>query len=138
MEFRITNDGNKQDAGAILEKLKEFNRMHCQDPVEGMPLGIYYEDEKGEKLAGLVGETLGNWLSVNFLFVSDTLRGQGVGGKLLAAAEAEGKKRGCKYVILNTNSFQAPGFYQKMGYTCVFTQKEFPQTGEKYYFTKEI
>ena len=138
MEFRITNDGNKQDAGAILEKLKEFNRTHCQDPVEGMPLGIYYEDEKGEKLAGLVGETLGNWLSVNFLFVSDTLRGQGVGGKLLAAAEAEGKKRGCKYVILNTNSFQAPGFYQKMGYTCVFVQKEFPQTGEKYYFTKEL
>ena len=50
----------------------------------------------GRKLAGLTGETFGNWLCIRYLFVSEQLRGQGIGGKLLQAAEEEARKRGCK------------------------------------------
>ena len=39
-----------------------------------------------------------------------------MGGQLLAAAEEEGKRRGCRGAFVDTFNFQAPGFYFKKGY----------------------
>jgi GNAT superfamily N-acetyltransferase len=37
--------------------------------------------------------------------------------KLMEAAEAEARERGCEHVFLDTLSFQALGFHLKLGYT---------------------
>ena len=97
-----------------------------------------HEDETRQKLAGLTGETFGNWLCIQYLFVSEQLRGQRIGSKLLEAAEAEDKKRGCKYAFVDTFSFQAAAFYKKHDYREVFTLEEYPYTGKRHYDTKEI
>ncbi len=34
----------------------------------------------------------------------------------MTMAEAEAEQRGCHSAFLNTIAFQAPGFYQKLGY----------------------
>lgn len=99
---------------------------------------MFFEDASGKKLAGLTGETFGNWLCIQFLFVSETLRGAGVGSRLLEAAENEAVRRGCKYAFVNTFSFQAPEFYIKHGYREVFTLEEYPYTGKRHYYTKEL
>ena len=137
MEFRITNDGNKSDITQIQSRLEAYNAAHGA-ATEKDYLGIFYEDENGQKLAGLIGYTFGLWLSVEFLFVDDSLRGQGIGKKLLTLAEETAKARGCKHATLNTNAFQAPEFYKKQGYTLAFTLREFPVDGEKYYFVKDL
>ena len=97
-----------------------------------------HEDETGQKLAGLTGETFGNWLCIQYLFVSEQLRGQRIGSKLLEAAEAEARKRGCKYAFVDTFSFQAPTFYKNHGYMEVFTLEEYPYTGKRHYYTKKL
>ncbi len=49
-------------------------------------LGIYFQDETGKKLAGLIGNTHGNWLFVKYLWVSEELRGQNIGSQILVKA----------------------------------------------------
>ena len=70
--------------------------------------------------------------------MDEKLRGQGIGSKIMSAAETEAKKRGCKYAFVDTFSFQAPGFYTKLGYQEVFALTEYPYTGARYYYTKEL
>jgi ribosomal protein S18 acetylase RimI-like enzyme len=48
--------------------------------------------------------------------VHERYRGQGLGTLLLRSAEVEAVARGCVRVVLATHSFQAPGFYERMGY----------------------
>jgi GrpB-like predicted nucleotidyltransferase (UPF0157 family) len=56
-------------------------------------------------------------LDIAFLWVEEKHRGRGLATQLMAAAEAEARKRGCERALLDTLSFQALGFYRKRGYT---------------------
>lgn len=135
--FRITADGDERDISEIHEMLREYNLAH-REASESVPIGVFLEDGNGKKLAGLTGETFGNWLCIQYFFVSETLRGAGVGKRLLEAAESEAVRRGCKYAFVNTFSFQSPEFYIKHGYREVFTLEEYPYTGKRHYYTKEL
>ena len=137
MKFEITDKIKKQDEETIYQGLSDYNlaRIEDKDPKD---LGVYLQDEEGEKVAGLIGNTHGNWLSVKFLWVSEKLRGQKIGSEILKQAEETAKERGCKYAFLDTFSFQAPGFYEKHGYRMVFALEEYPLTGKRYYFTKTL
>ena len=137
MNFRITNDGNQSDRKEIKDMLEAYNTAHGAKS-ELTPVAVYYEDEKGLKKAGVTGHVFGNWLFIEFLFVSEELRGLGIGQKLLALAEENAKSLGAKFAYVTTNGFQAPGFYTKMGYENVFVMDEFPLTGKKYHYTKKI
>ena len=137
LNFRITDDADARDIGEIYELLKAYNLRH-REASANVPLGIYLEDAQNKKLAGLTGETFGNWLCIQFLFVRESCRGKGIGRKLLEAAEAEARQRGCKYAFVNTFSFQAPAFYKKHGYQEVFTLEEYPYTGKRHDYTKQL
>ena len=43
-------------------------------------------------------------------------RGLGLGRKVMAMAEAEARSRGLAGIWLDTWTFQAPGFYPKLGF----------------------
>ena len=137
LNFRITDDADARDIGEVYEMLKAYNLRH-REASANVPLGIYLEDAQNKKLAGLTGETFGNWLCIQFLFVRESCRGKGIGHKRLEAAEAEARQRGCKYAFVNTFSFQAPAFYKKHGYQEVFTLEEYPYTGKRHDYTKQL
>ena len=137
MNFRITKDGKQSDIDEIYEMLKSYN-LSNREASENIPLGVYYEDESERKLAGLTGETFGNWLCINYLFVAENLRNKGIGTKIVLSAENEARKRNCKYVFVDTFSFQAPKFYEKLGYKEVFSLNEYPYTGKRHYYIKKL
>lgn len=119
MNFKITDKIEEADKDAIFKELLKYNLSRIEDK-NPKDLGIYFEDESGKKLAGLIGDTHGNWLTIKFLWVYEELRGQNIGSSILKKAEETAKDRGCKYVFLDTFSFQAPKFYIKHGYKEVF------------------
>jgi len=137
MQIKITNSVTEQDIEEIHRELKKYN-LSKREPSANVPLGIFMEDEQGIKKAGLTGEIFGNWLCIKYLWVSDELRHQGIGSKLLKTAEDEAKANNAKYAFVDTFSFQAPEFYRKHGYVDVFKLEEYPYTGARYYFTKKL
>ena len=136
MHIRLENT-ESQKAQEIGNLIRSYNRSN-RETAESEPLNLYVEDEHGQLLAGLVAETFGNWLEIEYLFVKEELRGQGIGSQLLQQAESEAKKRNCRFAFVNTYQFQAPAFYQKYGYKEVFTMKDYPYTGQRHYYQKEL
>lgn len=137
MNFKITDLILEQDKDAIFQELLKYNLARIENK-DVKDVGIFLEDESGKKVAGLIGDTHGNWLEIEYLWVNEENRGQNIGTELMNKAEAIAKERGCKCVFLNTFSFQAPKFYEKLGYEEVFVLNDYPFTGKKYYYTKRI
>ena len=136
MQVRLENT-ESQKSQIIGDLIRSYNRSK-REAAESEPLNLYVEDDSGQLMAGLVAETFGNWLEIEYLFVKEDLRGQGIGSQLLHQAESEAKKRNCRFAFVNTYQFQAPAFYQKYGYKEVFTMKDYPYTGQRHYYQKEL
>ena len=77
--------------------IRAYNRSKREE-AESEPLNLYVEDEKGNLMAGLVAETFGNWLEIEYLFVREELRDKD-GSKLLQRAENEAKNRNCRFAF---------------------------------------
>jgi len=136
MQVRLENI-ESQKSQIIGDLIRSYNRSK-REVAESESLNLYVEDDSGELMAGLVAETFGNWLEIEYLFVKEDLRGQGIGSQLLQQAESEAKKRNCRYVFVNTYQFQAPAFYEKQGYKEIFTLKDYPYTGQRHYYQKDL
>lgn len=136
MELKLENTESER-THELANLIRAYNRAN-REQSKSEPLNIYLEDEEGNLVAGMVAETFGNWLEIEYLYVSDDLRGQGIGSKILEMSEKESRNRGCKYSFVDTFNFQAPKFYEKHGCKEVFALKKYPYIGERYYYTKEL
>lgn len=101
-------------------------------------LVIPVHDEFGKVSGGFWGATMFEWMHVGLLFVPEALRLQGIGSALMAAAEAEAQKRGCRGAYVDTFSFQAGPFYQKLGYKLFGTLDDYPPGHSQLYFCKRF
>ena len=111
----------------ISRLLSEFNERSSGLANDYRPLTIVLSDpETQETVGGLVGWTSFSCLHVNLLYLPDTLRGAGLGTKMMALAEEEAVRRGCHGVWLDTFSFQAQPFYERMGFRVWGVLHEFP------------
>jgi GNAT superfamily N-acetyltransferase len=81
------------------------------------PLGVLVSDPAtGEVVGGIIGRTSMGLMFIDRFFLPEGLRKQGLGTRVIRAAEEEGSRRGCSRAILFTAHFQAPDFYQKQGW----------------------
>jgi GNAT superfamily N-acetyltransferase len=82
-----------------------------------VPLTVIVRDgDSGEVLGGICGRTSLGMMFLDTVYLPESLRGQDVGTRMLAMAEEEGRRRGCKNGVLYTISFQAPRFYERLGW----------------------
>ena len=92
----------------------------------------------GEVVGGVYGATAWSWLMIDGLWVSEELRGQGLGSRLLAEAEALAAKRGCRGSWLGTFDFQARAFYERHGYTVFAELPGFPEGHTHFHLRKDL
>jgi N-acylglucosamine-6-phosphate 2-epimerase len=126
----------------VTERLIAFNTSQCglmQDEERtGRPLSVQLLDEHGAIVGGLFGSTQWDWLHIGVLWVAEELRGKGYGTRLVGDAEVEAKRRGCRHVRLGTFSFQARGFYEKLGYRVVGELEGYPPGHTDYLMRKDL
>jgi GNAT superfamily N-acetyltransferase len=105
---------------------------------EYYPVSIFLKDEHDEILGGVLGHIWGKWLHVAFLWVAECVRQRGYGTQLLRAAEDYARHRGCRNVQLETFSFQARPFYERLGYEVFAALDDFPPGHTKYFLRKQL
>jgi GNAT superfamily N-acetyltransferase len=102
------------------------------------PANFVVRGAGGEVVAGLLGEIWGGWLQVDVLWVAEALRGQGQAGRLMAAAEAYAIEKGCVGAVLDTFSFQARPFYERLGYRVFGQLADYPPGHTRFYMEKRL
>jgi ribosomal protein S18 acetylase RimI-like enzyme len=105
---------------------------------DGHSVGYFLKNTRGEFLGGLTGYVWGNWLHVDFVWVTESLRGHGHGSRLMDAAEAFAVERGASAATLETHSFQAPEFYTKRGYEIFGQLDDYPPGHAKLFMRKRL
>lgn len=137
MHITVTETLDEETLDTVRLGLRAHNSPYI-DPTQRKPLAVFSQDDSDQVVAGLTGETWGNWLSVDWLWVADSQRGCGTGRQVLLAAEQEAIARGCRFVRLETFSFQARPFYEKLGYRLQMTLQNYPIEHECYFLTKTL
>ena len=105
---------------------------------DGRMLNVAVRGDDGDLRAGLYGWTWGGCGYIDLLWVRDDQRGTGLGAGILAEAEAEIRRRGCDRVGLNTHTFQAPGFYARLGYTECGRTPGYPHGHDDIHLVKQL
>lgn len=123
---------------AIVRPLAEFNAPFA-GPAGFQPLLLALRAPPGGAVVGgLAGDMMYGWLSIQALFVPLWLRRQGVGARLLRAAETEARRRGLNGMVVNTFSFQARPFYERMGFSHFGTLEGCPPGHRCFYLCKHL
>lgn len=136
MRIDITDVVTPEDREALWAGLRAYNSQFI-DTRDWYSLGVYARDDAGIMLGGLIGKRKGDWLSIDYLWVSEAARGKGLGSELIGRAEAQVRTWGCNQMLVDTISFQALPFYQKCGFTLKATLEDFPYAGmQRHYLTK--
>lgn len=135
MKMQILNEPMSGERGAIFAGLAAYNAATA--PTQAGHLAVVLR-EGGVTVGGLWASCLYDWLAIELVFVPEESRGQGTGAALLREAEEAAKARGCIGAWLDTFSFQARGFYEKLGYRAFGEIADHPREGARYFLSKRF
>ncbi|WP_235973638.1 GNAT family N-acetyltransferase [Peribacillus faecalis] len=137
MNYKAHISNNEEEASYIRKKLIEFNTNFIpKDDYERITITL--KDEQGHIVGGLLAVIEWQSLHIDVLWVDNSLRGEGQGKKLVSIAEKIASEKGCTLIKLDTFSFQALEFYQKLGYEVFGELKDFPAGHTQYYLYKRV
>jgi GNAT superfamily N-acetyltransferase len=124
-ELVVTTEPTPGQIQYLEDRIYEFNSSVTRI-TDGKWLAITVRDDDGRIAAGICGNTWGGCLEIRQLWVEEARRKQGLGTRLLEAAEQEARRRGCRQAVLMTFTFQAPTFYAKHGFEVVAAVDDHP------------
>jgi GNAT superfamily N-acetyltransferase len=114
LSFPQTRD--PQAEAVVTGGLAAYNREKF-GRVDTRTLDILVQDgEGGEIVGGLLGRSSLGLFFLDLFYLPETLRGAGLGSRIVALAEEEARRRGCTRAFVYTVTFQAPEFYERHGY----------------------
>ena len=114
-----------------------INAFHARTvPFNVERFALLLRDDAGVVAAGLSGALSWGWLFVEGLWVDDALRGRGIGRALMAGAEDYARAKDCHSAWLDT--FQASGFYTRLGYESFGVLEDYPPGQSRHFLRKRL
>ncbi|WP_306144182.1 GNAT family N-acetyltransferase [Roseibium sp. MMSF_3412] len=116
VEISFADEKDKAATAAAIEDhlLQALAQENEQSDNEAFVLKA--TDETGRLLGGLSASTSYHWLLIKTLWVDDSVRGAGLGARLVELAEHEARRLGCHAAWLDTSNEAAHRLYLKLGY----------------------
>src|SRR6516162_4206638 len=137
-DISVTDELDPADAAMISDGLRAYN-LSQTGYYDFRPFAMFVRDpQTGEIIGGLHGRSEFGLVYVAWFFLPENWRGAGIGGRVLAMAEEQGRRRDCTRIALTTLSIEAPGFYQKQGYKVAATIDCEPPGLARYYMMKKL
>jgi len=136
-ELQIDNEVTPADEARVVSGLLAFNEARI-GPADERPVKFVARDSVGSVVGGILGHTRWRWMYIAKLWVDESARGQGLGTRLMEAAEDLARSRGCTDVSLDTFDYQARPFYEKLGYELFGTLEGYPPGSRQYYLRKRL
>jgi GNAT superfamily N-acetyltransferase len=130
-------EAKPEDIKAVHVGLAAFNRIADPDPIY-QPIRLFLRGANNTIQGGLLGEIWNAWLLIDVLWVAEELRHQGYGAQLMLAAEQEARKYHCAAALLDTFSFQARPFYERLGYEVFAELPDCPRPGMARYYMRKM
>ena len=123
--IHVTATPSPEDLDRIGSSLSAFNDADV-GPADRQALAVLVRNASGSLVAGISGYTAWGWLYVQWLWIADSQRRQGLAGRMLAAAETEAKARSCRGAYIDTFNPIALRAYRRAGYTPFGALEGFP------------
>jgi GNAT superfamily N-acetyltransferase len=136
-QLDVTASPSPEELAVIGEGLTAFNDADV-GPSDRKLLAVLIRDVDDKVIGGLSGYTAWGWLFTQWLFVPETLRGEGMAGKLLSQAEEEARARGCHGAWIDTFSPLARKAYMRQGYEVFGELPEFPKGRTRTFLRKAL
>ena len=114
-DLELTSEPSPEDLAVILDGLTAFNEGEV-GAAERQTLAVLIRDPERKGIGGLSGYTSWGWLFTQLLFIPQSLRGNGMAGRLLRTAEEEARRRGCHGAWIDTFNPVALEAYKRQGY----------------------
>ena len=136
-KISIETQPDFKEVNFVDKRLHEFNVCKIGE-YQYTPLILFLRDSEQKVVGGLDGIMGLGWLHIGTLWIAEELRGYGYGRTLLSAAEQEAFKHNCLNAYVFTYSFQAPEFYQHLGYEVFGELEDFPPGYRRYFLKKRL
>ena len=121
---------------ALIDGVREFNAS-IMGNADSEPLSVVARGSAGEILGGVAGRTIYDHFLIEVVWVAESMRGEGLGRRLMLQAEERAKARGCRGAQVDTVSFQAPEFYEKLGFRIIGTVEGYPTGHDRHFLAKD-
>ena len=104
----------------------------------GKSIKIFVRNKADEVVGGVIANVFGGWVYFSLLWVEESLRNRGYGTQLMNLVETEATELGCQYAHVDTYSFEAKPFYERLGYESFATLEDYPKGYSKYFLKKRL
>jgi ribosomal protein S18 acetylase RimI-like enzyme len=120
--------------GELGQAINAFNGLAV--PLHVSRFGFRLLDDAGRMVGGLSGMGSWGWVFIDAVWIDADHRGTGGGRMLMQAAEAHAVASGCHSVWLDT--FQARGFYERLGYQVFGQLEDYPGDQARWFLRKRV
>ena len=138
--MNIVEQWKQEDSDFIRKKVIEHNMKEIPQELKTPNENVSFvlKDEYGNIYGGITANMFWHHMHIEFLWVNEDLRGKGFGRVLLAKMEHLALEKGCRFIYLDTFSFQAPEFYKQNGYEVFGTIEDHPKGFNQYFLHKRF
>ena len=129
---------NESRAGDFINRAFTDYALKCNVALNFEEYCFEAENDSGEIIGVITGRAYYNEVHIGDLIVDEKYRGQNIGSQLVRAVEDYYKDKAYTKISLTTFGFQAPGFYEKLGYELEFVRANKDPKLSKYFFKKNL